>query len=156
MDKITAITNFSSGFSRDCKLLNLNLAIISSLQNIPRTVGYEIKYNATCSNDTAPAELTFPLRRWYSRGLYAQTIMEEAVTRYGSSYRFSATYFGRTLGYFIDQLNGTSSSLANSCFWAFLIRHRNGTEVLSSKGVTNTFIYRGQSMIMSYQQFSHN
>ena len=80
--------------------------------------------------------------------------MESAVDEFGSDYRFSATYFGNELGYFIDTINGTSSDAASNCFWFIFIKPPNGDEVLSPLGVSNFRIRRsGFAMVWRYMKF---
>jgi len=116
-------------------------------------VGYKIRYSPECSDGTPPPDqcfATFGNRN----GINAMDIMEAAVNQGGTPYRFSATYFGSFLGYFIDVLNGTAS--ASPCYWAVLYELSNGTEVLADVGVTNLRIYNKQSLLMQYQTFEHS
>ena len=60
----------------------------------------------------------------------------EASVDVSRDYRFTATYFGSTLGFFIDSINGTSSS--NPCFWFFYVQTpESPNPVLSNLGVSN-------------------
>lgn len=97
-------------------------------------VDYEIEYNdPSCSNATAPDSVEVRVRRRST----ALTVMETVVDNFGRPYRFSATYFGGELGYFIDSINGTASDPESNCFWFIFIRAPNGTEFLSPLGVSN-------------------
>lgn len=79
--------------------------------------------------------------------------MEQAVTNFGAPFRFSATYFGARLGYFINAINGTESDPFESCFWFFFIRRPRGTEFLSPVGVSNFQIPgNGYSIIWRFMQ----
>ena len=67
---------------------------------------YTFQYSdaENCPTNTSgsdPISVTIP-----ANGV-AQNVMEASVD-VDSSYRFTATYFGSTLGYFIDAINGTS------------------------------------------------
>ena len=114
-------------------------------------VDYQILFSdPTCSNATAPEKVMVEVKR----GSTALDVMEEAVTDFGRDYRFSATYFGEELGYFIDQINGTASDVESSCFWFFFTVDRNGMEVLSPVGVSNFRIPKnGKSVIWRFMQF---
>ena len=72
----------------------------------------------------------------------------EAATKFGPEYIFSATYFNRSQGYVVDQINGTASD--DMCKWIVFIERRNGNLQMSSQGVTNTKIGRGESLVMIY------
>lgn len=87
----------------------------------------------------------------------ALQVMENAVDapQVGRMYRFAATYFGSSLGYFINAINSIPpviEPLTNeSCFWYFLIRSPDGTVLPSSVGVSSFTISRnGYGMIMRY------
>ena len=74
-------------------------------------VDYTILYeDETCSNGTAPDSLSVSVKK----GSTVLTMMEQAVTDIGTSYTFSATYFGGDLGYSINTINGTTSD--SPCF----------------------------------------
>ena len=75
--------------------------------------------------------------------------MERAVTKFGAAYGFSATYFGKTKGYVVDNINGTESD--DICVWNIFVEFSDGTSRMSSKSVTNTNIRSGQSLIMRYE-----
>ena len=76
----------------------------------------------------------------------------EASVNVDRAYRFTATYFGTTLGYLIDAINGTSSNM--SCFWFFYIQTPGSPNpVLSNLGVSNFEIpTTGYSVFMRYEQ----
>ena len=83
----------------------------------------------------------------------AQHVMEKAVTVYGKAYQFTATYFGSSLGYFIDKINGTGSLPAKSCFWLFYFRRPDGMEIPSPVGVTNYIIPgNGYTIVLRFEQ----
>ena len=69
-------------------------------------------------------------------------------------YRFQATSFGRTLGFFIDAIGGTSSS--SGCYWSFLIKERSAPARLSNVGVSSYSICSEVSIILSYTTPGHN
>ena len=114
-------------------------------------MNYSIQYSdPVCSNDTAPDDVVVPIKK----GKIALNVMEEAVTMFGSAYRFSATYFGGDLGYFIDTINGTSSDVESSCFWFIYILDQDGNEILSPVGVSNLVISKRQrNIIWRYERF---
>ena len=82
----------------------------------------------------------------------AQNVLEASVG-VGTAYRFTATYFGSTLGYFIDAINGTSSD--NPCYWFFYYQAPGlPNPVLSNLGVSNFIIpTSGYSIFMRYEEF---
>ena len=101
---------------------------------------------ATTSNPLSPVTLTIP------EGGTAQKVLEASVG-ISSYYRFSATYFGSTLGYFIDTINGTSSDMAASCFWFFYVQEPGKQPELASVGVSNYVIpTSGYSIFMRYEK----
>jgi hypothetical protein len=88
-----------------------------------------------------------------NKGSTGLNVMEQAVTRFGRPFRFSATYFGARLGYFIDTINGVESDPFDSCFWFLFIRRPNGKEFLSPVGISNFLIRRnGYSIIWRFMQ----
>ena len=83
----------------------------------------------------------------------AQNVLEASVD-VNREYQFTATYFGSTLGYFIDAINGTSSN--NPCYWFFYFQAPGQPgPVLSNLGVSNFFIpTSGYSIFMRYEKFN--
>ena len=75
--------------------------------------------------------------------------MKKAVQPNDPTYRFSATYYGKHLGYFIDKLNGTASS--GSCYWAVYVEAADGSTKLSNVGVSSLTIPNKESLLMKYQ-----
>ena len=112
---------------------------------------YKIEFSDPfCSNNTAPPPVWVKVKRQST----ALDVMEQAVDTFGAPYRFSATYFGAPLGYFIDSINGTASDLGSSCFWFFFIRKPSGKEFLSPVGVSNFRVPgRGYSIIWRFSKF---
>ena len=60
------------------------------------------------------------------------------------------------MGYLIEAINNVPYTVTNQpisrCFWKFIVRYPNGTEVAPDVGVSSfTFDTMGYSMIMSYQ-----
>ena len=101
---------------------------------------------ATTNNPLSPVTLTIP------EGGTAQKVLEASVG-ISSYYRFSATYFGSTLGYFIDTINGTTSDMAASCYWFFYVQEPGKQPELASVGVSNYIIpTSGYSILMRYQE----
>lgn len=83
-------------------------------------------------------------------GVTAQTIMENAVTKFGSNYRFTATYFGSAIGYKTIELNGVANN--KGCIWKFYTRRHDGVTILSPVGITNFhIIHNGLTIIQRYE-----
>ena len=114
-------------------------------------VTYKIEFSDPfCSNKTAPPSVWVKVKRKST----ALDVMEQAVDQFGAPYRFSATYFGTPLGYFIDSINGTASNLEDSCFWFFFVGTPDGKEFLSPVGVSNFRVPgKGYSIIWRFSQF---
>ena len=69
-------------------------------------------------------------------------------------YRFQATSFGRTLGFFINAIGGTSSS--STCYWSFLVKEGSAPASPSNVGVSSYSICSEVSIILSYTFTGHN
>ena len=108
--------------------------------------GYKIRYDdPLCSNATAPGDLAFVSR---SRAVRALSIMKAATHR-RPEYRFSVTFFNYTLGFFVvDRVNGTAAD--DTCFWNVFIESSDKSLDLSINGASNTHIWYGQTLILSY------
>lgn len=117
-------------------------------------VTYKIEYeNTMCSNATALPTVWVKVKR----GSTALNVMEQAVTNFGTPYRFSATYFGAKLGYFVNTINGTESDSLESCFWFFFVRNPWGREFQSTVGVSNFRVPgNGYSIIWRYLQIGED
>ena len=78
----------------------------------------------------------------------------EASVNVDRAYRFTAIYFGPTLGYSIGAINGTSSR--NPCFWFFYIQPPGSPNpVLSNLGLSSYLIpTSGYSVFMRYEKYS--
>ena len=115
---------------------------------VPIPVDYKIEHpDPQCTTATAP----FPATITVEPNSNALRVMERAVN-IGPTYRFKATYFGDTLGYFIDEINGVAAN--NTCFWFFYIENPDGDIFRSSLGVSNFFIPgRGYSIIWRFEMF---
>lgn len=89
-----------------------------------------------CSTATPPepAMVSIPT------GSNVLAVMQRAVDNFGRDYRFSATYFGSELGFFIDTLSGTSSNVEDNCFWIYYIDPPNGDEFKANLGVSNYIV----------------
>lgn len=120
------------------------MAIIIILQK-DIEVTYTIEYNETCSNVTGSNSVQVKVPK---KDTTALNVMEQAVTDNGEDYRFSATYYGEELGYFIDTINGTSSDVDNACFWFFYTISFAGEETLSPVGVSNANIKEDESAVV--------
>ena len=110
---------------------------------------YIIQYpEAGCSTATPPDPVTVTANAYSS----VLTIMERA-TDIGPDYRFTAAYFGSTLGYSIRTLNGTSS--IDPCYWFIYIRLPTGEEFQSPLGASNYIIpASGYSIIWRFETFN--
>ena len=84
----------------------------------------------------------------------ALNVMEASVD-ISPAYRFTATYFGSTLGYFITTINGTPSS--QTCYWFFYYKEPGSLHpIFSNVGVSNYHIpTNGYTIIMRYESLSH-
>ena len=89
----------------------------------------------TCSTATPPPDAAVSI----VQGGTALDVMEQAGNM-GSDYRFSATYFGSDLGFFIDTLNGVSSNVDENCFWLYFIMTPNGIIEIADLGVSSYVI----------------
>ena len=112
-------------------------------------VDYTILYeDETCSNGTAPDSVMVSVKK----GSTVLTVMEQAVTDFGRSYRFSATYFGGDLGYFIDTINGTTSD--SPCFWFLYTSTPTSGEALSPVGVSTATVKKGSAVTWRFEPFT--
>ena len=116
-------------------------------------VEYEVSYpdsncpSADGSNAPLSATVTVP------RGSNALTVLELAVD-VRREYRFSTTYFGQALGYFIDTINGTTSDLQQSCFWFFYTKAANSDPYKPNFGVSNFLIPVSNTKILfQYEKY---
>lgn len=123
------------------------------------TVEYSVKYLPQdehyyiCGVSQPP--IPNPVSVVVPAGSTAFEVIENAVNQFGSSYKFTATYF-YSMGYFINAINDVPYTITNHppsrCFWKFIVQYPNGTEVAPDVGVsTFTFNSDGYGMIMSYQ-----
>ena len=143
-----------------CKCHNLIISLqedaMCDVNPTQITVEYEFQYSdtencppAASNSPLGPATLTIP------SNATAQAVLEASVG-ISSYYRFSATYFGSTLGYFIDTINGTSSDMAASCFWFFYVQEPGKQPELASVGVSSYIIpTSGYSIFMRFEKSSH-
>ena len=84
-------------------------------------------------------------------GSVALRVMELAVDQ-DRSYRFSATYFGTQLGYFIDTIDGVTSD--DPCYWFFYYQPPGMSPVFSNLGVSSFVIPdNGGTVIFRYETF---
>ena len=87
--------------------------------------------------------------------------MENAVSDYGASYKFTATYYGSALGYLIDAINDVPVAVTqlppSVCYWEFYVKYPNGTEVSCDVGVSRfTFNSSGYGMTLRYHDSAHS
>lgn len=117
------------------------------------TVNYAYQYPDTNCPLAENYPVVLPITVTIPTNGTALNVMQES-TNVGRQYRFSATYFGTTLGYFIDSINGTSSNLTANCFWFFYVLEPGSVSpVLASVGVSNFYIPRsGYSIFMRYEK----
>ena len=111
------------------------------------SVQYIVEYSDDrCSTAPDPAQATTKV----PAGSVALIVMQEAAND-DSQLRFTATYFGSDLGYYIDAINGTSTDSENRCYWLIYVRYPNGTEFLSPLGVSSYVLPgTGYSLIWRY------
>ena len=102
-----------------------------------------------CPTSSAPDPITVTI----SKNGSALDVMEASVD-VSTYYRFSATYFGNTLGYSIDTINGTSSS--DPCYWFFYVQEPGSPmPVLANLGVSNYLVPTdGYSIYMRYEKYN--
>ena len=136
-----------------CILHSFICEVSSLLITVSCTQTYQVDYQLefpqkNCSGSSippTPVTVTIPV------GGVAQRVMELAVDQ-DRSYRFSATYFGTQLGYFIDTINGTTSN--NPCFWFFYYQPPGMNPVLANLGVSNFVIPdNGGRVIFRYETY---
>ena len=122
------------------------------------TVSYTVRYQeGPCGNDSIPAipsiDVTIPCGGTALQVMEAATdYPDPAVAR---MYRFTATYFGSVLGYFINAINMVPDTIEQptngSCYWLFLVETPDGKTLSSIVGVSSfTFDSDGYGMIMRY------
>ena len=110
-------------------------------------VNYQLEYpQQNCSGGTTPPT---PVMVRVPVGSVALRVMELAVDQ-DRSYRFSATYFGTQLGYFIDTIDGVTSD--DPCYWFFYYQPPGMSPVFSNLGVSNFVIPdNGGTVIFRYE-----
>ena len=85
-----------------------------------------------------------------SVGSVAQRVMELAADK-NKAYRFTATYFDKTLGYEIDTINDVTSK--KPYYWAFYYQSPGKDPVKTNEGVTNFVIPEdGGTVILRYEK----
>ena len=119
----------------------------TSIPTMRLQVNYQLEYTQQrCSGDSTPPP---PVTVEIPVGSVALRVMELAVDQ-DRSYRFSATYFGTQLGYFIDTINGTSSD--DPCYWFFYYQPPRMDPVFSNLGVSSFVIPdNGGRVIFRYE-----
>ena len=112
-------------------------------------VNYQLEFpQQRCPGGSSPPP---PVSVEIPVGSVAQRVMELAVDQ-DRSYRFSATYFGTQLGYFIDTINGTTSN--NPCFWFFYYQPPGMNPVLANLGVSNFVIPDNEGRVIFRYEMS--
>ena len=91
----------------------------------------------------------------------ALNVMEAAVAGFDPTYRFSATYFGAELGYFIDKIAGVKSGMVPNCFWIYYATAKTvtGEEVSypPNFGVSNFLIPANDvGIVWNYEYYVYN
>ena len=136
-----------------CQLVYLHACIHTAAVTVYYSVNYQ---EGPCMDNSPPIpsiNVSIPC------GGTAQQVMENAVNYpdpdVARMYRFAATYFGSSLGYFVNAINSIPpiiEPLTNeSCFWLFLLQTPNGTLLSSNVGISSyTFNSDGYGMIMRY------
>ena len=135
-----------------CQLVYLHACIHTAAVTVYYSVNYQ---EGPCMDNSPPIpsiNVSIPC------GGTAQQVMENAVNYpdpdVARMYRFTATYFGSSLGYLVNAINSIPSTLTNesdSCFWLFLVQTPNGTLLSSNVGISSyTFNSDGYGMIMRY------
>ena len=124
------------------------------------TVDYSVEYPVnddshyyTCGVSQPP--IPNPVSVEVPAGSSAFDVIENAVNQFGSSYKFTATYY-QSMGYFIEAINNVPYTVTNHppsrCSWKFIVQYPDGTQEEPDVGVsTFTFNNDGYSMIMRYQ-----
>ena len=86
-------------------------------------------------------------------GSTALDVMEGAVD-ISNGFQFSATNFGATLGFAIDQISGTANRPDDNCFWVFLVDYNDGDGPQPSNvGVSHFSICDDISIIFQFTLF---
>ena len=125
-------------------------------------VGYEIRYDPRCvAEGQSPPPPTTVMVDPQSTAL---NVMEAAVVGFDPTYRFSATYFGEEVGYFIDRIGNATVNMDRDCFWVYYVISTTvgGGETLypPSGGISNFFIPANGTRIawtlLAIDQESHN
>ena len=122
----------------------------------PSSIDVEYSFQYSDMQNCPPSAMSNPLDQisvTIPANGTAQNVLEASVG-VSREYQFTATYFGSTLGYFIDTINGTSSN--NPCFWFFYFQAPGQPgPVLSNLGVSNFIIpTSGYSIFMQYEKFN--
>lgn len=101
------------------------------------------------NSHASPIKVTIPVNGT------ALNVMEASVD-VSPAYRFTATYFGSTLGYYINTINGTAAS--DTCYWEFFYQVPGSLQPVSSDvGVSNyTIPTDGYSIIMQYNPLNES
>lgn len=109
-------------------------------------VNYELQFPVeSCSDKVPPTAVVVNV----GVGSPALAVLEGA-SNISRDYRFTATYFNTTLGYFIDTINGTTSECP--CFWFFYVQEPGGQPELADVGVSNYIIPgSGYSVMFRYE-----
>ena len=125
------------------------------------TVQYQVTFRSTScrpANGTTPPP-SYPVTIAVPSGSMVLDVMQQAVGIDGqtpSAFKFSATYFGPQLGFFIDTIGGTSSINTGSsgCYWQLLYRYLNNPLTSSNVGASHFSICcNGYSIVWQYTAY---
>ena len=83
----------------------------------------------------------------------ALDVMEAAVDQNSPYYKFVATYYGSSLGYFINAIGDVPTAPNSHYYWAFYYSIGDGKPIYSDKGVSNFILpSSGYTIIMKYER----
>lgn len=82
--------------------------------------------------------------------------MENAVTKFGHDYQFTAGYYGSAIGYVIKSLNGVEfDDHTLGCNWQFFTRRIDGKTIPSYVGITNFIVNEdGLTILLRYRRLT--
>ena len=104
-------------------------------------VEYSVEHSCDDESATKPP-ISQPVTVEIPAGGSALQVMEIAAEKYGSQYNFVGKYYGSSLGFDIEKINGFPSDETQSteeCYWEFLIRLPDGSIKPSKLGVSSYY-----------------
>ena len=110
-------------------------------------VTYELEYpEGDCNTEKRSAPSAMKLR--VPRGSSALYVMEKAAHE-DVNYRFTTTYFGSQLGYYVDEINKVPRTDDYSCSWYFYVVPQKGLKPRRPQsGVSNYLISNNKTKII--------